>query len=201
MSTNYPGPDQSGQHGGYTGYSPSSGSQQGDQNYQYGQNDTSGQDYQYGQYSPPPAAGGQQQQQQMYQPPARAQQRQDPSSISLKERRSALYSYVLGPITGLIFFVIGRKSRFVRFSAAQSFVFFGVLTVVYIVLQLIKAIPVVGTVLLAPIIGPITTVLLIVGAVVWVFLMFMANRGNKIKLPFFGGYAERIVERFTKKQA
>src|SRR2546421_10757894 len=89
---------------------------------------------------------GQQQQRQSgtYQPPgsaARGTGAHDPTSTGLNARTEALLSYVLGWFSGLIFFVIERKNRFVRFHAAQSFIFFGIVSVVYIVIRLLSIIP------------------------------------------------------------
>jgi hypothetical protein len=51
----------------------------------------------------------------------------------LSENAAALLSYVLGWITGLIFFLIDRRP-FVRFHAAQSLVTFGGLHIIRIAL-------------------------------------------------------------------
>ena len=46
--------------------------------------------------------------------------------------------------------------------------------------------------------GLISFVLLLGAALVWIFLMLRAYTGKKFKLPFFGDYAEKMVNRFTK---
>ena len=48
-------------------------------------------------------------------------------------------SYVLGWVTGLIFFLMEKQNRFVRFHAMQSILFFGGLTVIRIILSFIGA--------------------------------------------------------------
>ncbi|MBE3562051.1 MAG: hypothetical protein IMW89_22940 [Ktedonobacteraceae bacterium] len=86
-----------------------------------------------------------------------------------------------------------------RFSAAQSFVYFGALVVVYVVLRLIGAIPVLGTIILGPIVGLLTFIILAIGILTWLFLMYQAHRGKTIRLPFFAGYADAMIQRFSKK--
>lgn len=108
-------------------------------------------------------------------------------------------SYVLGWFSGLIFFVIERKNRFVRFHAAQSFIFFGIVSVVYIVIRLLSIIPVLGF-LLNPVLGCATLILLIPAALIWVLLMIQAYRGVNFRLPIISGYADSLIDRFTSKK-
>ncbi|SRR5579885_1890704 len=207
MSSNpYQGqnPDPSSQYGGYSGYTPPTqqGAQYGQQGYQqpgtgYQQGDDQ---YVYGQQ-------GQQQQQQMYgtyQPPQSATSRgrgsaeaTEPTSLKMNARNEAVLSYLFWGISGLVFFLLERKNRFVRFHAAQSFILLGSAMVVYIALRLIIAIPFIGF-LLSPIISCLTFIVLIPAALIWLFLMLQAYRGAKTKLPIVGDYAEALVARFSR---
>jgi len=162
---------------------------------QYGQQQGSSQQSSYGQQQ-------QQQQSGTYQPPgsaARGTGAHDPTSTGLNGRTEALLSYVLGWFSGLIFFVIERKNRFVRFHAAQSFIFFGIVSVVYIVIRLLSIIPVLGF-LLSPVLGCATLILLIPAALIWVLLMIQAYRGVNFRLPIISGYADSLIDRFTSKK-
>jgi uncharacterized membrane protein len=62
------------------------------------------------------------------------------SSTGMQPNVAALLSYVLGWITGLIFFLIEKENKFVRFHAAQSLVVFGALTVLQIALGIFSGI-------------------------------------------------------------
>ncbi|HZO73881.1 MAG TPA: hypothetical protein VFB60_16885 [Ktedonobacteraceae bacterium] len=210
MGTNpYQGqnPDQSNQYGGYSGYTPPAqqGASYGQQGYQqpgsgYQQGDDQ---YVYGQQQ------GQQQQQQMYntyQPPQSASARgqgsseaTEPTSLKMNARNEAVLSYLFWGISGLVFLVLERKNRFVRFHAAQSFIFLGSAMVVYIVFRLITIIPFIGF-LLSPIISCLTFVIFIPAALIWLFLMLQAYRGAKTKLPIVGDYAEALVARITRRK-
>ena len=188
-------PNQQSQYGqGYGGYTQPPRPSDTFDSQQYGQQQGSYQQSSYGQQ--------QQQQSGTYQPPgsaARGTGAHDPTSTGLNGRTEALLSYVLGWFSGLIFFVIERKNRFVRFHAAQSFIFFGIVSVVYIVIRLLSIIPVLGF-LLSPVLGCATLILLIPAALIWVLLMIQAYRGVTIRLPIVSGYAESLVTRFSPKK-
>ena len=202
MSTNpYQGqnPDQSNQYGGYAGYTPPAqqGAQSGQQGYQ--QDDDQ---YVYGQQRQQQQQ--QQQQYSTYQPPLSASGKthagaSEPTSMKMNARNEAVLSYLFWGFGGLVFFLLERKNRFVRFHAAQSLIFLGSVMVVYTLLRLIVAIPVIGF-LLSPIVSCLTFVLLIPAALIWVFLMVQSYRGVSTKLPIVGDYAEALVSRFTKSK-
>jgi len=98
----------------------------------------------------------------------------------MEENVAALLSYVLGWVTGLIFFLIEKESKFVKFHAMQSIITFGALTILYIILAWI---PILGWVLGA--------IIWILEVVLWIVLMIKAYQGVKFKLPFAGDLAEK----------
>jgi uncharacterized membrane protein len=102
-------------------------------------------------------------------------------------------AYILGPITGVLFLVIEKENRFVRFHAAQS-IAVGVATIaLYIALSLL------GTVLaFIPVLGWIVALLLtlVIGFgtfVLWLLLMWRAFHGKEWEVPIAGGFARRLV--------
>jgi len=102
------------------------------------------------------------------------------TSVGLSANVAGLLCYVGGWISGIVFLVIEKKSKFVRFHAWQSIMTFGVLTVVYLILF---SIPIIGWVL-----GWIIWVL---GLVLWIILMIQAGTGKMWKLPWAGNWAEK----------
>jgi uncharacterized membrane protein len=94
------------------------------------------------------------------------------SSTGLEENVAGLLCYVVGWITGLIFFLIEKDSKFVKFHAMQSIITFGACTI-------LSFIPIVNW-----FIG-------IVALVLWILLMVKAYQGQKFKLPFIGDLAEK----------
>jgi uncharacterized membrane protein len=104
------------------------------------------------------------------------------TSTGLSPNVAGLLCYVAGWITGIIFFVLEQKNKFVRFHAAQSIVVFGIITVAGVILGLI---PVVG-VAFSSIIG-------IIGFIVWIIMIVKASNGEWYKLPWAGDVAEKMV--------
>jgi uncharacterized membrane protein len=200
-------PDPNDPYGAYGGYAPQQPAQptpaSPDDPYNsqwYGQPQAGGYDASTGQQY-----GTGQQQQQAYQPPRSAYNSTsaDPSgasSLSMNPRIAAVLSNAFLWVGGLFFFFAERKNRFVRFNAAQSFLFFGTLSILFTVINVLAflgGIPLLGL-LFTFIFGILHFVLLVGGGLAWVFLMFQAYRGVKTKIPFFGDYAEKLVARFTR---
>lgn len=102
------------------------------------------------------------------------------TSTGLDENVAGLLCYVVGWITGLVFILIEKENKFVRFHALQSIIVFGILTVASI---LIGWIPFIGWV-----IGWLISVLALV---LWIVLMVKAYQGEKYKLPWAGDLAEK----------
>ena len=51
------------------------------------------------------------------------------TSLGMRARTAGWLCYLFGWVTGLIFFLLERENRFVRFHAMQSLLFFGILSV------------------------------------------------------------------------
>ena len=108
------------------------------------------------------------------------------TSMGMEPNVAGLLCYVLGWLTGLIFFLMEKENKFVRFHAMQSIVVFGALTVVSIILGFI---PFTFTLwMVASIIGWLLWVLTLV---LWIILMVQAYQGKKFKLPWAGNFAEK----------
>jgi len=105
---------------------------------------------------------------------------QGKTSTGLQANVAGLLAYLLGVITGIIFYLIEKDNKFVRFHAMQSIVVFGAIFVLTTVLGFI---PVIGWALL-PIIGLISLIL-------WIVLMIKAYQGEYFKLPIAGDIAEK----------
>jgi uncharacterized membrane protein len=104
------------------------------------------------------------------------------SFTGLPKNTAAALSYVLGPITGVVFLLL-EKDAYVKFHAMQSIVVFVILFIVQWVLLL--------TVILAPLSGLIT----ILGFVLWLILIFKAWKGEEWEVPVLGTYARKFVKK------
>jgi uncharacterized membrane protein len=108
------------------------------------------------------------------------------STTGLESNVAGLLSYLLGWVTGLIFFLLEEKDEFVRFHALQSIVVFGVVTAVEIVLGFLARIPYAGIVFTA-----LQALVGLAAFALWIVLMVRAYQGQRFKLGWAGDLAER----------
>src|SRR5579885_1765704 len=170
-------PNQPGQYGGYTPppqpTDPYSGQQYGQPGQQYGQYGQPGQQYNQAQYGTP---------------------MQGPTSMGMDQNVAAGLSYVLGWITGLIFFLMEKQNRFVRFHAMQSILFSAALTAFYILLNIVSfALAIASIPFLGLLLSVVGFIVAIGTLIVWIFLVINAFQGKYFKLPVLGNYAERYA--------
>jgi uncharacterized membrane protein len=104
------------------------------------------------------------------------------SSTGLQANLAGLLAYALGLVTGLVFFLIEKESKFVKFHAMQSIAFSVVMFITGFILAFIPFIGIVGG-----------AVLNLAGLVVWIILMVKAYQGELFKLPVLGDFAEKQV--------
>ncbi len=107
------------------------------------------------------------------------------TSLGMDENIEAALSYFLGFLTGILFFVMEKESKFVKFHAMQSIAVFIALFVINMFLDIILGITVVGL-MLFPLIWLLEFIL-------WIVLMYKAYKGEKFKLPILGDFAEKQV--------
>jgi uncharacterized membrane protein len=118
------------------------------------------------------------------------------TSTGIQANVAGLLSYVLGWITGLIFFLIEKENKFVRFHAMQSIITFGGLCVLSIAIAVFVGIfAAMGAGFLVPVLSLINGLLGILGLILWILLMIKAYQGEKFKLPVAGDIAEKNVEK------
>jgi len=104
------------------------------------------------------------------------------TALGVDENIAGLLCYILGFITGIVFLLIEKENKFVRFHAMQSLMTFLGIFIISIIGGFI------------PIIGWIISILLVpISAILWILLMFKAYKGEKYKLPFIGNYAEEQI--------
>ena len=112
----------------------------------------------------------------------------------LPENVAGALSYVLGPITGIAFFIMDRPRSFVRFHAVQSIG----LTIVWVVVAV--ALTIVSTILgFIPLLGWLVSVLLYLGVSVigfglWLWLMYQAYQGRTWEVPGLGPHVRRLAD-------
>jgi len=104
------------------------------------------------------------------------------STINLSSNVVGVLCYLGIWVTGIVFFVLEQKNKWIRFHACQSIVVFGGLS---ILTAIFGWIPLVGWVF--------STIIWICGFVLWLILMAKAYQGERFKLPFAGDIAEAMV--------
>lgn len=104
------------------------------------------------------------------------------TSTGINPTVAGLLCYLLGFVTGIIFLVLEKENRFVRFHAMQSIFVFGFLFILQMILSFI---PFIGWILM-PIVG-------ILALILWVILMMKAYKGEFFKLPIVGDMAEQKI--------
>ncbi|RWR12921.1 hypothetical protein D4N35_005540 [Siminovitchia fortis] len=107
------------------------------------------------------------------------------SSTGLDENIAGLLCYLGTFVTGIIFFVLEKKSTFVKFHAMQSIVLFVSLWILGLG---VGYVPFVGWLLKSLI--SLTTFIL------WIVLMVKAYQRERIKLPVVGDIAENLMGNF-----
>ena len=133
------------------------------------------------QYQPPFGAGA---------PASSGAAASGPTSMGLQPNIAAGLSYIGLWITGLIFFLLEKQNRFVRFHAMQSILFFGGISVLNIILGIAGGYA--GS-FLGLGLGCLSFLIGLAGFIGWLVLMINAFQGKYFKLPVIGDYAERYA--------
>lgn len=115
-------------------------------------------------------------------------------SSGMDPKLAGLLAYLIPPITGIIFFIIEKSNRVVRWHAAQSIVFgvawivlWVLLTVVSMVLSAV--IPIIGT-----IIGFLVTFVVWIGGVIlWIVCLIKGYSGQMWRMPLIAPWADKVM--------
>jgi uncharacterized membrane protein len=112
------------------------------------------------------------------------------SLFDLDENISGLLCYALGCVSGIIYFVLEKSNKFVRFHALQSTVWFLLLFVVNAILGFFTWIPIIGSIL-----GFVQWLIGLLILVSWIYLMVMAYKGSTFKIPIIGDTVENQINK------
>src|SRR5215216_6054747 len=133
------------------------------------------------------------------QPPAQVGK----SSTGLDENVAALLSYIFGWVSGLIFFLIEKDSRLVRFHAMQSLLLNVLIAVIVIALMIVFfVLMLIGS----QISGIVSTLFSLIATLVWflfgigvliavIMCLIKAYQGQYFKLPIIGNFAEKFSQK------
>lgn len=112
------------------------------------------------------------------------------TSLGLDENVEGALCYVLGFITGIIFFIMEKDNKFVKFHAVQSIATFVPLMILGWAISSVMFISY-STMWLG---GMLTSLIFLVELILWLVLIMKAYQGEKFKLPIVGDIAEKQAE-------
>ena len=98
------------------------------------------------------------------------------SSSGLEQNVAGALCYVAGFVTGIVFLLIEKDNKFVRFHAMQSIIW-------SIVAIIVDFIPIIGWILVI---------------VSWVYLIYKAYKNEYFKLPVIGDLADQYKDQLLK---
>ena len=110
------------------------------------------------------------------------------TGTGLEPNVAGLLCYVLGWISGLVFLLLEKDDKFVRFHAIQSIAVFGAITAFSFAVGMFSLIPFLGTAFLI-----INSLIGVLAFILWIVLMIKAYQGQNYKLPWAGDFAEKQV--------
>ncbi|MET8651312.1 MULTISPECIES: DUF4870 domain-containing protein [Nocardia] len=113
----------------------------------------------------------------------------------MDKKTSAILSYALGWVTGVIFLFVGKNDPDVKFHASQSIVFFGAVSVLNIVLSILGSL--LGA--LGIIFSLAGLALAVLAVVVWILAMVQANKtgGVRADLPIVGKFTAPYADQLA----
>jgi len=122
------------------------------------------------------------------------------STTSLKPNVAVLLCYLGFWVTGIIFLLIERRNRLIRFHAMQSLVTFGILNIIWGIANTFRSWGWIGGWGLTGFWGPqyiaATAIFIIFFVLWWVFWaigMYKAYHGQPYRIPWFSNLAEKCL--------
>ena len=104
-------------------------------------------------------------------------------SVNMDENIESMLCYVLGWITGIIFLILEKDRRNVKFHAWQSIITFGALSVISCIASVF------------PIVGPVISWLVgLLSFILWIVLMVKAYNKEKWHVPVVGEIIEKNIK-------
>jgi uncharacterized membrane protein len=106
---------------------------------------------------------------------------------------AGLLCYSAAWASGLLFVVVERDSRFVRFHAWQSLLGFGGLTLFAVIAWGVTLLMAFASPTLFRVMGYVTLIAWIALGATWIFAVVMVAQGRRWKMPLVGKWAARLA--------
>lgn len=115
-------------------------------------------------------------------------------STGMDPRLAGLLAYIVPPITGIIFILIEKTNRVVRWHAAQSIVFGVAWIALWIVFMILSTVLSMVVPILGSIIGLLIWIVLFIGGfVLWVICLIKGYSGEMWRMPVLAPYADKVM--------
>ena len=115
------------------------------------------------------------------------------SSTGIDARLAAVLCYSLWWVTGLLFLILERRDRSVRFHAAQSLLLFGGLSFILAAVGALSAVALLLSNQAYQIVRATGNVVWVGAAVLWLVLVLKAWRGETWRVPLVATLADGIA--------
>jgi len=116
-------------------------------------------------------------------PPSPTGPPQPMASSGMDKKTAALLSYLVGWITGIIFLFVGKDDPDIKYHAAQSIIFFGGISVIEILVNIVVSIS-----SSLAFLGWLNALLNLVAFLGWLYCLYKAWTGNgaRFEIPVIG---------------
>ena len=115
----------------------------------------------------------------------------------MKENIAGFLCYLFWWVSGIVFLLLEKDNKFIRFHAMQSVITFGAVTLVYLVVSIIDRVIIYtaawnvrGFFVFMDILDSFVLLFTFTAFILWLLLMVKAVQGEYFKLPVIGDIAE-----------
>lgn len=113
------------------------------------------------------------------------------TSLGLDENIEGALCYALGFVTGIVFLILEKDNRFVKFHAIQSIAtFFPLMIIGWIISSLMSV-----SLSMMWMVGMLSSILFLIELIIWLVLMLKAFQGEMFKLPIVGDIAKAQLDK------
>jgi uncharacterized membrane protein len=110
------------------------------------------------------------------------------TSMGLDENVAGALCYILGFISGIVFLLMEKDSRFVKFHAVQSI---GISLALVIFNIIVSSLYGIFSWSMFWLVATLSSLISLVALVLWIYLIMKAFQGEMFKLPIIGDIAEK----------
>lgn len=124
-------------------------------------------------------------------PPSGTPPPQSSGSSGLTPNIAGLLCYICTPVTGIVFLLIEKENKDVKFHAWQSIVFGIAYIVLIIALEIVAAIMGAIASVLGIIVGFFVPIVMLAAFILWIVCMVKAYQGERWRIPMIGDFAAK----------